>query len=367
MNALILNSAHSKYPLGKDSWIQATAKTVGEIACSTDTIICSHDPMPWSLVTYLAGRHGMNISLIIPTPTGCDKQAHLDTILDDFNLDGSKVQPVYLDEPVGCNQTRKTLWQLRDRIAVETAQRIYPVSIHRGGRLSRLLQDETVKPKLRDDFRIRWSSEGYIPRYDLTWKTINRLPEGEWLVHWTRASQGPWPGEKAWRFYHDMLENPGEYVRGAGATLTRIVSEQRLRGSSWKLPEGERAVAFTALSIDKALQLMRWRQRFVRYTFEPYGLALRRPALLDLGARQVSYVPAVGAEYIQPLFRHAAGEKTDWTREKEWRIRGDLSLETIDSRDMLALVPDEKTGEVFRYSLQRIARDIAVHVIFGEP
>ena len=161
-----------------------------------------------------------------------------------------------------------------------------------------------------------------------------------------------------------------------------------------KLPEGVRAVAFTALSIGEALGLMRWRQRYVRYTFEPFGLAIRRSALIELGAKQVSYSKIqVGAIHELPLlqgtgskkktsisdkdriFIHAAGEKTDWTREKEWRIRGDLSLDTIDSRDMLALVPDEKTGEVFRYSLQKIARDItpkivrdiAVHVIFGEP
>ena len=374
MNALIFNSAHNKYPLGKDSWIQATVRTVGKLSDSTDTIISSLDPMPWSFVTYLAGRYGMNSSLIIPAPPRirrCDRQALYDDILDDFNLDGSKVQPVYPDESGSRAQNRKTFWQLRDRVAVETAQLIFPVSIRPGGRLSRLLDDDAVRTKIRNDFRIQWSSEGYIPRYTLTDQTINRLTEGDWLVHWTRASQGPWPGEKSWRFYHDMLENPGEYVRSAGATLARIVSELRLRGSSWKLPEGEQAVAFTAQPIEEALRLMRWRQRYVRYTFEPYGIAIRLAALLDMGAGRVSYsrFQVSGSRQKQPLsgedrlFIHAAGEKTDWEREKEWRIRGDLSLETLDGKDMFALVPDNKAREEV---LRKMERDIAVHVIFKD-
>ena len=362
MKVLILNSAHGKYPVGKEPWIQATVKLVDMLARKNVTLLCSTEPSPWDLATYLAGRHRMNVELIVKAGNNDAGEAEFCRILDHCDLDSMRTTPLYLEKTYRLSSYQKKIWQARDRFAVEKAHVIYPVSIRPGGRLDHIMSSEQANDKVRNDFRIHWSKSGNRPDYEFKGRTVNPLPSGNWLVHWTRASQGPWPGEKARQFYRDLLDNPAVYVRNAEATLARILGEQHIRGSSWKIPGDERAIAFTALSIEDALPLMRWRKRFVRYTFEPYGIAVRRSALIDCGARAVCYnrEETDDSKYDR-LFVHAPGEITDWTREKEWRIRGDLSLEKIDKRDLIALVPDYKTKREIH---EKAHRDISVHVIF---
>lgn len=364
MKALILNSAHTKYPLGSDVWIQASVRAVDTLAQSDVTVLCSTDPMPWSLVTYCAGRSGMNIELIVKAPGNLTGEAEFNTIVGEYDLDRTRTDPLFLDTHSEKNIRLKKSWQVRDRLAVETAQTIYPVSIRAGGRLATLIGSAPVKTKVRDDFAISWSQGGYLPRYTFEGRRVNPLPSGNWIIHWSRASQGPWPGEKAWQFYHDLLEYPDRYVRSAEATLARIIDEKLIRGSSWKLPEGERAVAFTALSLDAALPLMRWRKRFVRNTFEPFGIAVRSATLIDYGARPVQYREGeTGGSHGNRLFSHVHGIRTDWSCEQEWRVRGDFPLAGIDNRDLIALVPDKIAKEAL---LKRIQPDIHVHAILGD-
>ena len=364
MKVLILNSAHGKYPSGKDRWIQATVKLIDTLARDNVTLICSTEPSPWDLVTYLAGKHTLNAELIVKSDNNEKGEAEFSHILSEYNLYRTRTQPLYLEKTSDKHTQPKELWRIRDRIAVSTADVIYPVSIRPGGRLDQLINLEGVKPKIRNEFRIIRNSEGYKPGYVLEGRGINPLPGGEWLVHWTRASQGPWPGETAGKFYSDLLENPAVYVRSAMATLARIFEEQLVRGSSWKMSHGERAAAFTSLSIEDAVPLMRWRKRYVRYTFEPYGIAVRRSSLAGCGARPVTYEQDtnVNAE-VDRLYTHAPGKITDWTQEKEWRVSGDISLERIDRRDLIALVPDLDAKIELR---KKSMRDIHIHVIFSE-
>jgi len=364
MNVLILNSAHSKYPSGRDRWIQATVKLVDMLARDKVSLICSTDPTTWNLVTYLAGKHGVNVVLIVKADNNETGRTEFSRILSEYNLDTSRTQPLFIEETTGNYIQPKELWRIRDRIAVSTADVIYPVSIRPGGRLDQLINYEEVKSKVRNEFRIIRKIDGYKPDYVLEGRIINPLPGGDWLVHWTRASQGPWPGETASQFYSDLLENPAVYVRSAMATLAHILGEQLVRGSSWKMSHGERAAAFTSLSIEDAVPLMRWRKRYVRYTFEPYGLAVRRSALTGCGARQVTYEQNTnGNAEADRLYTHAPGKITDWTQEKEWRVPGNLLLETIDRHDLIALVPDLNAKNEL---LKKNIRDIHIHVIFGE-
>ena len=364
MKVLILNSAQGKYPVGADPWVRASAKAVSSLASEQVTIVCSTDPAPWNMVTYLAGAAGMNVELLIKAPNNSGGQSEFLHLVYEYNLDISKTKPLFFDDTVNKSLRHKKLWQIRDRILVQTADSIYPVSLRSGGRLDTLLSHETVRAKVRNDFRTDMSHTSHRPHYTLNNRTINPWPTDEWLIHWTRASQGPWPGEMAWEYYRDILSRPEEYVRSAEVTLTRMIYDRCIQGSSWKLPLGESAVAFTALSIEEALPLMRWRQRYVRYSFEPYGLAVKRFVLSDLGAREVKYgTNHAESEDNDGLFRHATGEKTDWTREKEWRFRGDLSLEGIDSGDIIVIVPDRMA----RIAIERKLKwDIQVHEIFRD-
>ena len=346
---LILNSAHSKYPVGSDSWIQATVKAVNSLSGQPVKMLCSTEPDMWDIVTCLSANKGIEIILIV---NACDDRAghaEFKRLINEYALDIQLTSPLYLGERPG-NQPKKT-WKLRDRLALKTADVVYPVSIRPGGKLDKLISEAGYCKKVRNDFMIPWARENTVNRgglYDFSECLINPFPEGRWIVHWTRSSQGPWPGERAWEFYRDLVNHPDRYVRSARETLTRILTEQLIRGSSWKLPGGQRAVALTSLPPEESVSLMRWRKRFVRYSFEPYGIAIKQDILVQMGAREVRYEKKANASPQNNLFVQSPGKKADWTREKEWRIRGDNNLDKIDREDFFAIVPYEEDVEYVR-------------------
>lgn len=360
---LILNSAHSKYPIGTDPWIQATEKAVNSLAERPVKMLSSTEPVMWDIITALAGKRGMGIILIVKALNNREGQKEFKRLIEEYALDENRMSPLYLGE-IAKNQPKK-LWTLRDNLAVKTADLVYPISIRPGGKLDKLLLKGDFKAEVRNDFRIDWSKEKQTeqkPIYDFSGRMVNSFPEGKWLVHWTRSSQGPWPGEKAWEFYRDLFENPHMYVRSARETLIKILTEKLIRGSSWKLPGGVKAVSLTSLAPGEAVSLMRWRKRFVRYSFEPYGIAIKRDILVQMGAREIQYEKPNVDSPSEKLFVQSPGEKGDWTKEKEWRIRGDLRLDTIDKNDYFAIVSDKSDAEHIKKRIK--GEEVCFHVLF---
>jgi len=360
---LILNSAHSKYPIGMDPWIQATEKAVHSLARQPVKILSSNEPVMWNIVTVLAGKNGMEIILIVKAQDDREGQNEFKRLIVEFALDKNRTSPLYLGENA-VNQPKK-LWILRDNLALKTADVVYPISIRPGGKLDNLLLKSDFNAEVRNDFRIDWLKEKEVEKrlvYDFSGRVINSFPEGKWLVHWTRSSRGLWPGEKAWKFYRDLFENPHTYVRSARETLIKILTERLIRGSSWKLPGKLKAVSLTSLAPGEAVPLMRWRKRFVMYSFEPYGIAIKRDILVRMGAMEVQYEKPHAGSLSEKLFVQSPGEKGDWTKEKEWRIPGDLRFDTIDKNDYFVIVPDESDSENIKKRIQD--KKVFIHVLF---
>jgi len=361
MSVLLLNSAQSKYPLGSDPWIQGSIKAISSLAEHENTILCSTDPSPWSLVTYLAGKTSMNIKLIVKAKENAAGFCEYERLLNEYALEKSRTSPLFLGiEPRG---RPKRIWQERDMFALGHAGVVYPVSIRPGGRLGTLLSAGGFGTGVRNDFRIEWTSRKQRASKNYTGINVYPFPPGNWLVHWTRASQGPWPGEKAWEFYRDLLARPGIYVRSAGETLIRIIADRKIRGSSRRLHSGKSAVAFTSLKAENAVQLMRWRKRFVQYTFEPYGLGIKLDVIKNMGARRVEYENTPSCAPADKLFSQSPGRRGDWIIEKEWRIRGDLPLNGVERDDIIVIVPDETAAELIR---PRIHSGLEVHTLLGD-
>ena len=106
---------------------------------------------------------------------------------------------------------------------------------------------------------------------------------------------------------------------------------------------------------------MRWRKRFVRYTFEPYGIAVRREEAVRRGARKVAYRRAVdGTDGCSPVFVQSPGEQGDWTREREWRAEREFPLDNLDPEDCRVVVPDPDAAERVR----AVSGPFAVHTLF---
>ena len=310
------------------------------------TLLSSTDPVMWDLVTALAAERHMDIKLIVKSADGCEGRAAFDRLLEEYALDPELTTPVFLGENPG--QQPKKLWVSRDRLAVSAADIIYPVSINPDGKLERLIAESGIARKIRNDFRIPWRSEREIKRipvYDFSGGAVNPFPEGGWLVHWTRASQGQWPGEQARTYISDLCEISDIYVRNAKETVLKMVSEQVIRGSSWNIPERTCVVSFSSLSAEEAVSLMRWRKRYVRYSFEPYGIAVKQDAAAALGAREIHYERPDRDQSCDRLYVQSPGEKGDWTKEREWRLRGCLRLDEIDPRDYFVIVYNGSDAE----------------------
>jgi hypothetical protein len=79
------------------------------------------------------------------------------------------------------------------------------------------------------------------------------------------------------------------------------------------------------------------------------------------GAREVRYVRDGEERYGRDLFTHAAGKGDQWTRECEWRLPGDLDLNSLPRHTFTAVVPDEHAARELR---AHIRRDVPIHVLF---
>ena len=329
--------------------MRATVSALESLADKNLRLIASAGLPTWELAACLGGNSGLGLELIVPGRQDEGGREYFAKILRNLALDRKNTRPVFAGP-----RSARDFYAVRDRMALELADIVYPVSIRPGGRLDALLAEFLKKGKqVREDFRIKFSRNAWTPSYSFPMDKLNpqlRLFERGWLTHWTHTWPGAWPGEEPREFYRDMLADPGNYVRDARATLVRIIGEGLLRGSSWKMPSGEPAVSFTALTPAEAVGLMRWRKRYARYSLEPYGLALRRESLERAGTRPVRYlrnrdtVPS-GEER---LFTQSAGRKGNWTVEKEWRLRGDLKLEEFAKEELVLITADSEVSVAFQ-------------------
>ncbi len=342
--------------------MRATVEAVRVLSDERITLLTSTDPFMWDLVTARAAAHGMEMKLIVKHDSGGGEAAAFERLLSEYDLNPGRTEPVFLGAYPG-NQPKK-LWTVRDRYAAEAADIIYPVSINPRGKLAALITEPDIAPKVRDTFRIPWQNEeerSRIPAYEFPDSEVNPFLSGDWLVHWTRTSQGKWPGESMRAFVRDMYTRPEIYVRNACETLVRMLDERCIRGSSWNMPENTEAVSFSALSAAEAIKLMRWRKRYVRYSFEPYGIAVKQEAAAGLGAREVRYEQPGNSCSGDRLFVQSPGERGDWASECEWRLRGDLRLDRIDPRDWFAVVYNE--SDMSKVKRRLGSDELYIHVL----
>jgi hypothetical protein len=178
----------------------------------------------------------------------------------------------------------------------------------------------------------------------------------DYLFHYTRACAGPWPGET----YHQYLVNllDGHPLAGHSAleTLVRIIQEGLIRASS-RMVRGQGAVISWSSHPPQELFVMRkWNRALVRWTVEPYGVAVRRDVLRSLGAKPAVY----GSEKTYSLLAESekyrfqlsgSGPSVSWRHEREWRLRGDLALGKLKPDEGFVFVQtEEEKAKICRHA-----------------
>lgn len=342
--AVILNSRQSKTPCGSDLWIVNTLRAVIVAIEKGHAIITSVGMNTWELALWAAGNRGGSQVIILPGENGGQEIATMENITDDFELDQSKTGWLTFSVE-GKSRSRKIAWPLRDRLALEHADLILPVSIRPGGNLEGLIARYAADNKrdVINDFRVKYETKKRPP--EPVRDEVNKaLAAGDWdyITHWTHSCHGPWPGQKAAEFYKSLLASGDRYPNDALGTLKNILREKRLRGSSTNMRADLRAVAFSKHPPPKVISLMRWRKRYVRWNFEPYGIAIARRAAVDIGIRPVIYGrPELYkrlSDSDKPYFQSEGIDGGDWREEAEWRFVGDLDIAGIDAKDLVIIV-----------------------------
>ena len=165
---------------------------------------------------------------------------------------------------------------------------------------------------------------------------------GEWLLHWTRSTVGPWPDQDEQEFDDELILGCHLSDRSALATLLRIVNEAKLWASSEAIRGGHRVVSFTEVPLHEFRKRRTYRRHRRRYDFEPWGIAIRRDVLKSAGARPVIYGDEETWRQVwdqdQPFFQNI-GTGEGWTQDEgEWRIRDHVRLKELPPSAVVVFV-----------------------------
>jgi hypothetical protein len=180
------------------------------------------------------------------------------------------------------------------------------------------------------------------------------LNPNEWLLHWTRAAAGPWPGETSEDFLDALILRTETADHSAVTTLLRILSEGILRASAEGIRGSFSVVAFTGVPLHEFRKRRVFRKHRHRFDFEPWGIAIRKNSLINLGIRPVIY----GDDEVwnsldlqeRPYFQKTtAGGATNNSEELEWRAAGDVDLSQFSPADVCVFVDSTNAAHMVSF------------------
>ncbi|MBC7817321.1 MAG: hypothetical protein IAG10_10570 [Planctomycetaceae bacterium] len=190
-----------------------------------------------------------------------------------------------------------------------------------------------------------------------TCSTMTELPwpDGDYLVHWTRRRDGPWPGQSEAEFIDELLLRRESTSHSAFAALSRIVQLRRVIASAAGIRGSAAVVSFSSKPLHELTEQRAFRAHRGRWDCESYGLCLKRDWLQSLGAKPVIYgddaqwlsLPECDRPFFQlRTTRSRHGTKTiDWSEEAEWRVPQDVDLTTASRDDVLLFVPTTEEAQ----------------------
>ena len=163
----------------------------------------------------------------------------------------------------------------------------------------------------------------------------DEIKPDEYLLHWTRRRVGPWPDQTTPEFLDDLIFQNSRRNHNELSSLCRILAARKILASHDLTRDRRAVVCFSNLSIRDLPKRRVFRPHLSRWDFEPYGIAIDRALMSQLGAKPVYYGEESEWESLapeqQPYFqlKQSRSEKIDWQTEREWRILGDLPLDQI--------------------------------------
>ncbi|MCA9196996.1 MAG: hypothetical protein KDA87_05630 [Planctomycetales bacterium] len=203
----------------------------------------------------------------------------------------------------------------------------------------------TVTPIVVAD---KWPSQIETPPV-LSVKDVQDEP-WEFLGHWTRANPQAWPDQTEQERIDELLLSQDRNGRSVLATLIRILRRELLQASSRTIRSESGVVCFTEVPPWEWPGRRTFRPHLSRWDFEPYGIAIRKQRVKQLGGRPVIYGDEAKWQTLEPedhfRFQKLVDDTDgiDWTSEREWRIPHDVDLRLLADDAAVVIVPNQEVA-----------------------
>ena len=371
--AAFFNSRKSKIISPRADWLRVLRALLPPMVAHNLGVAGSLGTITYDLVTTAAEQVGARLLLVLATPLENLAAAKDSPLLDAASF--PKLVVSCLTEAVNC--PKPTRMVCRDRLLARVSDLHGVLELRRGGNLSRILEEQqkaharllwVYRPeartlenegnlKLLQDFSqsaVSFSETDIVAaeksfanremrHYPLRLLDHEGIKWQDYLYHYTRSDPGPWPGQ-SYRDYLEGLFNEGPLAEHTALeTLVRIMVEGRIRASS-RIVRGDQAViSWTSRPPSELGAIRRWNPALIRWTFAPYGLAVRRSVLRKEGAKPAVYGASAVYEKLKPSERYRfqlhEPPRCSWKIEREWRLPYDLELTGIALDDAFGFVP----------------------------
>lgn len=165
-----------------------------------------------------------------------------------------------------------------------------------------------------------------------------------YLGHWTRDCDGPWPDETRQQWINQLLDQLPQSNHAALNTLRRIIASNTLTAASKTIQGKIPMTCFTRVPITQWSANHVYRPHLQRWDFCPDGLLINRDWLQTQGLRPVSYGTRQQfntlASTDRRYFQINEGS-IDWRVEQEDRVEGDLDLRSATTNDIIVFTENQ--------------------------
>ncbi len=253
------------------------------------------------------------------------------------------------------------------RLNWETATAITPTRLLHNNALTKtktrtaLLESGAIDWLLLPDERTENGDRVQLARRPARLLPLDSIDQSQYLIHWARQQSAQWPDQDPDAHLDRLIFGSTEDRYHEMMTLCRIIASNRLIAAANLTRASAPVVCFSAVPVGELPQHTVFRKHLARWDFVPYGLAIRKSTLLSAGIKAVTYGDQSTWEAMSPedrpwfQMKTTANGKIDWSTEKEWRLRGDLDLNTIGIDDAFAFVKHtadaERLAEICRWPI----------------
>jgi hypothetical protein len=346
----ILNSRQSKTPVSRDKWVENTVRAVDFARSSNLVVLSSTGINTYELILGYASETGAIQTIVLPLFKNQDPQQIADSIIRDFRCNPDKISFLFFETDLD-KKFHKRVWQTRDKFIRDLADILFPVSIREGGFMDKICSDKR-NTDLR--FKTEYCKGVWQPPRPLSAENINpALKSLKWnyLTHLTRTFYNAYPDETPAGYYISIVNCRNGYSHSAFNTLIHILEKGTISAASTEIRGKFDIISFTSKHPSEFPEIIRWRNRKVNYTYEPYGIAIEHDIIEETGARKVIYGDDTVYENLsdndKPFFQFH-GRDLRWTDEDEWRINGDLDLKPIPPEKIIIIVRDKNEANIIR-------------------